>query len=81
MLFWDFDCSLDGSDESINVYFGVIDGYVVDNGSTCDVAWIEAEDADKKFKSLPSITSKTTSDDEVVRLSSLDEDSVVLFCL
>ena len=81
LLFRDCDCCLDGSDESINVYFGVIDGQVVDNGSICDVACIDAEDADKKFKSLPSITSKAISEDEVVRMSSLDEDSVVLFCL
>ena len=73
---------MDGSDASINVYFGVIDGYVVDNGSMCDVACIDEEDPDiNGFTSLPSITSKTTSDDEVVRISSLEVDSVVLFCL
>ena len=73
--------SLDGSDASINEYLGVADGNVVDNGSKCDVASIGAEDADKKFRSLPSITSNAISADEVVRDPSSDADSVVRFCL
>ena len=71
----DCDDSLDGSDESMTEYLGVADG------SKCDVACIEEGDADKKFKSLPSITSNAASADEVVRVSSSELGSVVRFRL
>ena len=77
----DFGWTLDGSDESITEYLGVADGRILDVCSRWDDACIEAGDADKKVKSLPSITSNAVSADDVVIDSSLDVDSVVRFFL